>query len=87
MFNQSTVCSDVVVHVSSSQTYTDDDVPSDAHISAIAVQLESQLDESTLSFFSEAAEFIASQVDLLPEDPFADDQQVKECKKQTDFIS
>ncbi|OAX33045.1 hypothetical protein K503DRAFT_557710 [Rhizopogon vinicolor AM-OR11-026] len=61
-----------------------DDIPSDARISAIAVPLESQLDESTSSFFTEAAEFIASQVDLLPEgDPFADDKQVEESDTST----
>ncbi|KAG1738037.1 hypothetical protein EDB19DRAFT_1716022 [Suillus lakei] len=56
-----------------------DDVPSDACISAIAVPLESQLDESTASFFTEAANFIASQVNLLPDgNPFGDDQRVEE---------
>ncbi|KAG1746006.1 uncharacterized protein EDB91DRAFT_1120156 [Suillus paluster] len=56
-----------------------DDLPSDAHISGIAVQLESPLDESTASFFTEAASFIASQVDLLPEgNPFADEHQVED---------
>ncbi|KAG1717726.1 uncharacterized protein EDB91DRAFT_1189412 [Suillus paluster] len=56
-----------------------DDLPSDAHISGIAVQLESPLDESAASFFNEAASFIASQVDLLPEgNPFADEHQVED---------
>lgn len=56
-----------------------DDVPPDARISAIAIPLESPLDEPTASFFTEAADFIASQVNLLPNDnPFGDDQRVEE---------
>jgi hypothetical protein len=56
-----------------------DDVPSDAQISAIAVPLESPLDESTTRFFTDAADFIASQVNLLPDgNPFGDDQRVEE---------
>ncbi|KAG2040589.1 hypothetical protein BDR03DRAFT_1007794 [Suillus americanus] len=56
-----------------------DDVPSDACISAIAVSLESQLDESTTTFFTEAVDFISSQVNLLSDDnPFGDDQRVEE---------
>ncbi|KAG1751143.1 hypothetical protein EDB19DRAFT_1904002 [Suillus lakei] len=58
--------------------YPDDDLPSDARISGIAVPLESPLDESTASFFTEAANFIASQADPLSEgNPFADDHQVE----------
>ncbi|KAG1772592.1 hypothetical protein EV702DRAFT_1133422 [Suillus placidus] len=56
-----------------------DDLPPDAHISAIAIPLESPLDEPTATFFTEAANFIASQVNLLPDDnPFGDDQRVEE---------
>ncbi|KAG2338907.1 hypothetical protein BDR05DRAFT_968725 [Suillus weaverae] len=56
-----------------------DDLPPDAHISAIAVPLESPLDEPTASFFTEADDFLASQVSLLPDgNPFGDDQQVEE---------
>jgi hypothetical protein len=56
-----------------------DDVPSDARISAIAVPLESQLDEPTATFFTEATDFISSQVNLLPDgNPFGDDQRVEE---------
>jgi hypothetical protein len=56
-----------------------DDVPSDAHISAIAVPLESELDEPTATFLTEATEFISSQVNLLPDgNPFGDDQGVEE---------
>ncbi|OJA10333.1 hypothetical protein AZE42_07350 [Rhizopogon vesiculosus] len=61
-----------------------DDISPDARISAIAIPLESQFDESTLSFLTEATEFIASQVDLLPEgNPFGDDQQVEESDTST----
>lgn len=56
-----------------------DDVPSDARISAIAVPLESPLDEPTARLFTDAADFIASQISLLPDgNPFGDDQQVEE---------
>lgn len=55
-----------------------DDLPSDACIDGIAVPLDELLDEPTASFFTEAANFIASQVDLLSEgNPFADDFQVE----------
>ncbi|KAG2125999.1 uncharacterized protein EDB93DRAFT_1257848 [Suillus bovinus] len=60
--------------------YPDDDLPSDARVSGIAIPLESPLDQSTASFFSEAANFIVSQVNLLSEEnPFADDHQVEDC--------
>lgn len=56
-----------------------DDVPSDTCISGIAVPLESPLDEPTATFFLEATEFIASQVNLLPDgNPFGDDHRVEE---------
>ncbi|KAG2051566.1 hypothetical protein BDR06DRAFT_1010284 [Suillus hirtellus] len=57
--------------------YTDDDLPSDARISGIAVPLESPLDQPTTSLFTDAANFIASQRDLLPGgNPFTDDHEV-----------
>ncbi|KAG1735990.1 hypothetical protein EDB19DRAFT_1910427 [Suillus lakei] len=59
------------------------DLSSDARIGGIAIQLdsESQPDETTASFFAEAASFIASQVDLLGEgNPFADEHQVEDSQ-------
>ncbi|KAG1886825.1 uncharacterized protein F5891DRAFT_1200675 [Suillus fuscotomentosus] len=57
--------------------YTDDDLPSDAHISGITVPLESPLDQSTASFFIDTVNFIASQGDLFPGgNPFTDDHEV-----------
>ncbi|KAG2148694.1 uncharacterized protein EDB93DRAFT_1144317 [Suillus bovinus] len=54
------------------------DIPPDAQIGAIAIPLESPLDESTATHFTEAADFIASQVNLLPDgNPFGDDQEVE----------
>ncbi|KAG1725265.1 uncharacterized protein EDB91DRAFT_1087182 [Suillus paluster] len=47
--------------------HIDNDLPSDATIGGIAVSLpdsDSQLDESTASFFTEAASFIASQMNI-----------------------
>ncbi|KAG1799167.1 uncharacterized protein BJ212DRAFT_1402272 [Suillus subaureus] len=56
-----------------------DNLPSDACISGIAVSLDEPLDEPTASYFTEAANFIASRVDLLSEEnPFADDFQVED---------
>lgn len=54
-----------------------EDIPSDTHISAIAVPLESSLDEQTASYVAGVANSIASCISLLPDDnPFGDDQQV-----------
>ncbi|KAG1885164.1 hypothetical protein F4604DRAFT_1918824 [Suillus subluteus] len=48
-----------------------DNLPSDACIGGIAVPLDEPLDEHTTSYFTEAANFIASRVDLLSEgNPF-----------------
>ncbi|KAG2066474.1 hypothetical protein BDR04DRAFT_1233985 [Suillus decipiens] len=51
-----------------------DNLPSDVPIGGIAVPLDEPLDEPTVSYFTEAANFIASQADLLYEgNPFTDD--------------
>ncbi|KAG2129473.1 hypothetical protein DEU56DRAFT_495392 [Suillus clintonianus] len=56
-----------------------EDLPSDARIGGIAVPLESPLDETSASFFTEAANFLGSQGGLLSEaDPVADDHQVED---------
>ncbi|KAG2353298.1 hypothetical protein BDR07DRAFT_1615043 [Suillus spraguei] len=60
-----------------------DDLPSDARISGVAIPLDSELqpDETTASYFTEAANFIASQVDLLGEgNPFADEHRVEDSQ-------
>ncbi|KAG1868419.1 hypothetical protein F4604DRAFT_1927283 [Suillus subluteus] len=57
------------------------DLPSNACIGGIAIPLDSecQPDENTVSFFSQAASYMASQVDLLGEgNPFADENQVED---------
>ncbi|KAG1901897.1 uncharacterized protein F5891DRAFT_1026024 [Suillus fuscotomentosus] len=55
-----------------------DDVPSDAHIGAIAIPLESTLDEPTATHFTHATNFIADQAKSIPGyNPFEDDQQVE----------
>lgn len=54
-----------------------DDLSSDARISGIAVPLDEPLDEPTASHFTEAVDFITSQVDLLcGGNPFTDDFEV-----------
>lgn len=73
------------LHLEHSMTYTyiDNDLPSDARISGIAISLDSefQLDETMISYFTQAASFMASQVDLLGEgNPFADDHEVEDGK-------
>ncbi|KAG1719662.1 uncharacterized protein EDB91DRAFT_1180142 [Suillus paluster] len=74
------------VNTQDAQRVDYDDVPPDALISGIAIPLESQLDESTATFFSEAAEFIGSQVNLLPDgNPFADDHEVEESRTSADL--
>ncbi|KAG2361539.1 hypothetical protein BDR07DRAFT_1377212 [Suillus spraguei] len=61
--------------------YLDDKLPSDTPIGGIAVPLDEPLDEPTASYFTEAANFIASQADLLYEgNPFTDGSQVEDCK-------
>lgn len=59
------------------------DLPSDARISGVAVAVDSELqpDETMASYFTEAANFIATHVDLLGEgNPFADEHQVENSR-------
>lgn len=56
-----------------------DNLPSDTPIGGIAVPLDEPLDEPTASYFTEAANFIACQADLLYEgNPFTDGSQVED---------
>ncbi|KAG2338905.1 hypothetical protein BDR05DRAFT_968722 [Suillus weaverae] len=58
-------------------------LPSDARISGIAIPLDSEFqpDETTASYFTEAASFLHSQVDLLAEgNPFADEHRVEDAQ-------
>jgi hypothetical protein len=70
--------------------YIDNDLPPDARIGGIAIPLDSEfpLDETTPTFFEEAASYIASQVDLLGGgNPFTDEHQVQDCKDSVVSIS
>ncbi|KAJ8588516.1 hypothetical protein M405DRAFT_934028 [Rhizopogon salebrosus TDB-379] len=58
-----------------------DDLPRNTRIRGLAIPLDSPLDESTNTILTEAASFIASQLDLLSEgDPFADDYEVEDAE-------
>lgn len=64
-----------------------DDLPSDSHIGGIAIQMpvdsEFQPEETTHSFFTEAVNYMASQVDLLGGgngNPFGDEHQVEDSE-------
>jgi hypothetical protein len=66
------------------------DLPSDAHIGGIVIPLDSEFqpDETTASFFTEAASYIASQVDLLGGgNPFADEHQVEDSQANAEHES
>ncbi|KAG2338900.1 hypothetical protein BDR05DRAFT_968718 [Suillus weaverae] len=71
------------VHAQDMQPVDHDDLPSDARITGVALSTEAntQLDDTTASFFTEAASFIASQLDLLPDgNPFADDYEAEDLR-------
>ncbi|KAG0696948.1 hypothetical protein DFH29DRAFT_948710 [Suillus ampliporus] len=60
-----------------------DNLPSDARISGIALSIEAsiQLDDTTASYFTEAASLIASQMDLLSDgDPFTDTYEAEDLR-------
>lgn len=59
------------------------DLPSNARIGGVAISLDSEFqpDETTASYFIQAASFMASQVDLLGEgNPFADEHRVEDSQ-------
>ncbi|KAG2367124.1 hypothetical protein BDR07DRAFT_1479490 [Suillus spraguei] len=66
------------------------DLPSNARIGGVAISLDSEFqpDETMASYFTEAASFIASQVDLLGEgNPFADEHQVEDSQASAEHGS
>jgi hypothetical protein len=66
------------------------DLPSDARIGGVAIPLDSDfpLDETTPTFFEEAASYIASQVDLLGGgNPFTDEHQVEDFQANAEHES
>ncbi|KAG2074005.1 hypothetical protein BDR04DRAFT_1140864 [Suillus decipiens] len=67
-----------------------DNLPPNARIGGVAIPLDSEFqpDETTASFFTEAASFIASQVDLLGEgNPFADEHEVEDSQANAEHGS
>lgn len=70
------------VHTQDMQPVDYDDLPPDAHITGIALSTEAndtQQDSTAASLFTDAASFIASQLDLLPDgNPFTDDYEIED---------
>jgi hypothetical protein len=78
------------VNAENVQSVEYNDLPPDARIGGIAIPLDSEfpLDETTPTFFEEAASYIASQVDLLGGgNPFTDEHQVQDSQANAEHES